>query len=217
MTTTHAAPMSEDDLEVVRLIHAALRRDTERLADFAGRWRTTDPAEHDALLLGWHGFSSELHTHHSIEDEYVWPFMRPRLAHDTEATEVLDAMEAEHSVIDPALAEIESALDDRGTGSERLGDLLDGLVTSLRAHLAHEERDAFPLIERTIAKEEWHDLSMRSFEQLDRREVSGMLPYIFEGAPKERVAVVLKSLPVPVRVLNRFWWTPRYARTRRWE
>jgi len=27
---------------------------------------------------------------------------------------------------------------------------------------------------------------------------------------------VLKSLPVPVRVLNRFWWTPRYARERRW-
>ena len=107
MTTTHATPLSAEDLEVVHLIHSALRRDTERLADFAQRWRTADPGTHDALLLGWHGFSTELHTHHSIEDVYVWPFMRPRLAHDTAAMEVLDAMETEHAVIDPALAEIE--------------------------------------------------------------------------------------------------------------
>ncbi|MGA4690976.1 MAG: hemerythrin domain-containing protein [Rhodococcus sp. (in: high G+C Gram-positive bacteria)] len=217
MTTTHATPLSAEDLEVVHLIHSALRRDTERLADFAQRWRTADPGTHDALLLGWHGFSTELHTHHSIEDVYVWPFMRPRLAHDTAAMEVLDAMEAEHAVIDPALAEIETALDDRETATERLGGLLDGLVTSLGAHLAHEERDAFPLIEQTITKEEWHDISMRAFAQLEKREVSEMLPYLFEGAPKDRVATVVKSLPVPVRVLNRFWWTPRYARERRWE
>ena len=216
MTTTHATPLSAEDLEVVHLIHSALRRDTERLADFAQKWRTADPGTHDALLLGWHGFSTELHTHHSVEDVYDWPFMRPRLAHDAGAMEVLDAMEAEHSVIDPALAEIEAVLDDRETATERLGGLLDGLVTSLGAHLAHEERDAFPLIEQSITKEEWHDISMRAFAQLDKREVSEMLPYLFEGAPKDRVAVVLKSLPVPVRVLNRFWWTPRYARERRW-
>ncbi len=67
MTTTHATPLSAEDLEVVHLIHSALRRDTERLADFAQKWRTADPGTHDALLLGWHGFSTELHTHHSVE------------------------------------------------------------------------------------------------------------------------------------------------------
>jgi hypothetical protein len=54
---------------------------------------------------------------------------------------LLDALEAEHSAIDPLLAAIDAALADRDSGPQRLGELTDALATALRAHLDHEEAE----------------------------------------------------------------------------
>jgi hypothetical protein len=62
MTAIQAKPLTDNDMEVMRILHNAFRRDGARLARTAERYGTRDEETHDALLLGWHGFSSGLTT-----------------------------------------------------------------------------------------------------------------------------------------------------------
>src|SRR6266487_3854413 len=84
---------------------------------------------------GWEMFKSYLQVHHTSEDDMLWPPMREALADDSDGVALFDAMEAEHSAIDPLLAAIDAALADRDSGPQRLGELTDALASALRGHL----------------------------------------------------------------------------------
>jgi hemerythrin-like domain-containing protein len=217
MTTTHAKPLTDDDMDVMRILHNAFRRDGARLARTAERYGTQDAETHDALLLGWHGFSSGLHHHHTIEDTHIWPLMRRKLADRPDDLAVLDGMEAEHSLIDPALEALERAFDDRDADSDEVAGRIDDVVTLLQSHLAHEERDAFPLIREVIASQEWAVVNRTAMKELSFSEIAQIGPYVLEGAPPEDVRRIMAELPAPLRLVHRFWWNPRYQRVRRWD
>jgi hemerythrin-like domain-containing protein len=217
MTTVPTAPLTDDDMEVMRILHDAFRRDGARLADAADRYGTGDAETHDALLLGWHGFSSGLHHHHTIEDTHIWPLLRDKLADRPDDLAVLDDMEAEHARIDPTLAALEEAFDDPAAGPDVVTERITDVVELLRSHLAHEERDAFPLIRGHITSREWSVLNKASVKELSFSEIAQLGPYVLEGAPPADVRRVLAEFPAPIRLVHRFWWNPRYQRTRRWE
>ena len=56
---------------------------------------------------------------------------------------LLDALEAEHAVIEPLLGAVDAAACDPDDGG-RLGDVVDELATQLGGHLDHEESEGFP-------------------------------------------------------------------------
>lgn len=211
-----SSPMSDNDMEVMLTIHDAFRRDAVRLSRAAERGRTDDPAAHDALLVGWHGFSTELHHHHCIEDDHLWPMMRSKLADRSDDLAVLDAMEAEHSLIDPALAAVEEAFDDRDSGMDRLADRVDELVGLLHAHLAHEETETLPLVREVVSQKEWGGITKAVLPTMTYQQIAHMGPYYMEGASPQRVQIMMQELPLPLRLVHRFWWEPKYRRTRRW-
>ncbi|GAA4401397.1 hypothetical protein GCM10023168_10980 [Fodinibacter luteus] len=213
MTTT----LTDTDMDVMRILHNAFRRDGARLEGAAEVYGTQDEEAHDALLLGWHGFSSSLHHHHTIEDTHIWPVIRAKLADHPDGLAVLDAMEEEHSRIDPALEAVERAFDDRDAGVDEVAARIDALVELLRSHLAHEERDAFPLIRTMITRQEWDALNKAALKELSLSEVAQLGPWILEGAPPDDVRTVLAELPPPLRLVHRYWWNPRYRKARRWE
>ncbi|MGW4340487.1 hemerythrin domain-containing protein [Rhodococcus koreensis] len=215
--TTKTTMMSDTDIEIMGIVHDAFRRDAARLARAAQRYGSEDPATHAALLVGWHGFRHGLHHHHTIEDTYIWPLMRRKLAGNPDAVAVLDAMEAEHALLDPALAQVQTAFDDPDHGHERLADRVDHLLGVLHSHLAHEEREAVPLIRETITAKEWQRISKDAMHDLTYREKADAAPYLLEGASEERVRVLLDMLPPPLRLMYRHRWNPRYLRVRRWE
>jgi hypothetical protein len=68
---------------------------------------------------------------------------------------VLDDMEAEHLLIDLALEALERGFDDRATDPDEVAGRIDHIVSLLQSHLAHEERDAGPLIREVITSQEW--------------------------------------------------------------
>ena len=217
MTTTASAPLTDDDMEIMRILHDAFRRDGARLARAAETYGTVDEETHDALLLGWHGLSSGLHHHHTIEDTHIWPLLRRKLADRPDDLAVLDAMEAEHARIDPTLAALEAAFDDRDALPDEVAERISDVLELLRSHLAHEERDAFPLIRRHITSQEWAVLNKASMKELSYGEIAQLGPYILDGAPPDDVRRVLTEFPGPLRLVHRFWWNPRYRRARRWE
>lgn len=97
--------------------------------------------------------------------------------------------------------------------AERISDVAE----LLRSHLAHEERDAFPLIRRHITSREWAVLNKSSMKELSYSDIAQLGPYIVDGASPDDVRRVLSELPAPLRLVHRFWWNPRYRRDRRWQ
>jgi hypothetical protein len=126
-------------------------------------------------------------------------------------------LEAEHELIDPALAAVEAGLTDPAHEHPDLAAHIDNLASILHSHLAHEERDALPLIKVTVTAKEWHQLSKDAMKKMNYRWVTEMVPWLVDGLPPERSRVALANIPAPLRLLNRYSWEPRHRRTRRWE
>lgn len=214
---SRSAAMSDEDLELMNILHDAFRRDVERLARAAPRSGAEDPAARASLLRGWHAFSRELHHHHQIEDTFIWPLMRRKLADHPDDVAVLDAMEAEHTHIDPALAAVDTALSEVDGDRSVLADRVDDLAGLLRSHLAHEERDALPLIKRTVTAREWSVMNRDAMRGMSYRWISELVPWVVEGLSESRTQVALSAIPAPMRLLHRYSWQPRYERQRRWD
>ncbi len=217
MAPRTASLLTDNDMDIMRVLHNAFRRDVVRLEEVARRYGTEDPETHDAVLLGWHGFSWGLHHHHVIEDRYIWPVMRGKLADQPDDDAVLDAMEGEHALIDPALEAVEAAFDDRDATPTAVADRISELVDLVRRHLDHEETDAFPLMRRTITTREWSSLNRSAVKEASLSELAQLGPYVLEGASPDDVRRVLAELPPPLRLVHHFWWNPRYTKSRRWE
>jgi len=139
------------------------------------------------------------------------------LRRDVAHLALLHAMEDEHARIDPLSAAVDGALADHGDGHHRLGDIVDAFTTELTGHLAHEERDALPLINRVLTRADW-----RAFEASQRRKTglrgaAEFLPWLLDGTTAEEAQAVLHRMPPPVRLVYRRLWQPRYTLHDRWE
>jgi len=209
------------DLTVMLAAHEALRRDLTGLAHAAAATGSGrgDPGRRQAVQRGWAVFQRQLHIHHTAEDELVWPALRDRLAASDAARSVLDAMEAEHEQIDPLLAAVNQAMDgadrDGQPDGAALADTVDVLTMALHGHLAHEERDALPLIGTALTVGEWRAVGRR-IGLRNLRRAPEMFAWMLDGAAPERAAAATGQLPPPARVLYRAVWQPRFARRERW-
>ena len=143
------------------VMHHGFRRD---LRNFAAAVENTPVSEAEvwaALHARWLRFAEVLHHHHAVEDAALWPVLMryAEAAGSTDDTTLLEDMEAEHAVIDPALTSVRTAFEemrDHPCADHR--NALDIRVTaareSLLEHLAHEEGQALPMLQRTLTVEE---------------------------------------------------------------
>lgn len=202
------------DMTLMNAMHNALRRELEHIAKVTARI-DDDPRRILANAAGWEMFKTALHIHHGAEDEALWPVMRQALADRPDDLAVVEAMEAEHAVIDPLIEAIDAALADRDTGPERLGAITDALASALTGHLKHEEDLALPLVDSAVTPEQWQHFGAvhgtRSGSDAPR-----MTPWLLDGADEHTVATTMAFLPEPVRAAYRDQWQPAYAALDRW-
>jgi hypothetical protein len=208
------------DLTVMIAAHDAFRRDLVSLARAAsapgagGSGADWDPQRREQVGRGWQVFKRQLHFHHTGEDRHIWPRLGERLAHSESAMSVLQAMEEEHARVDPLLEAVDAAFADPAGGE--LAGAIDELVTTLHAHLTHEERDALPLIGTALTAAEWRSVGIRLARENGLSGGSEFFAWMLDGAPADRVTAVLAQLPPPLRLVYRVAWRPRYARVSRW-
>jgi hemerythrin-like domain-containing protein len=206
------------DLTGMYGMHFAFRRD---LDDVVGAVRRTPVAEQvvwAALQERWARFFEVLHHHHEAEDTHIWPVTRSHAlaAGRTADVEVLDSMEAEHELIDPALqacTDAFAAMLAHPCADHR--NALDVEVTEVRElllrHLEREEREALPLVQELMAVAEWDAVEKAIAREYGVRIVPFAVPWLFKGLPPEKAAEVLPFLGLPHRVLLRLL-TPRFMR-----
>ncbi len=201
---------------IVYLIHEAFRRDFGRLSA-AVRAPGVDRARGAQLREHWDFVSDQLHHHHRIEDETLWPLVRPKLEGRQAQLAVLDTMEVEHQALQPKTDAVEEAFaafskEPTAASGVALGDLLDECGLELSAHLGDEETNCFPVVDEALSIEEFNAFGKATAKAVGMRGSARFFPWIFDGAdPVERKAV-LSMPPPPVRVLCAYAWEPRYRR-----
>ena len=225
MTQTRDLPGSDPasrgtgdaDLTMMLAVHAAFRRDLERLTRAAASADLSDPARQTSVRAGWELLKWQLHQHHMGEDTLIWPELRQRLSHSDGAQSVLDAMEAEHKQIDPLIAAVDGAFTEIEAGHRAdLPAVAGALTTSLTAHLSHEERDGLPLIGVALTEAEWRRVGIKIGRAHGLSAIGVVFGWLADGADQDQAAAVLGILPPPMRLIYRAFWKPRYERTPRW-
>lgn len=208
---TFNPPDAPADVRFMRALHAALRRDLSRLRDAAGQLGRS-AARPPTVLAGWDAFRAQLDNHHAAEDDDLWPVLRHELSDDADLA-LLDAMVEEHRHIPPALAGVDAAM--RGGGE--LMAPVELLSTVVLDHLAHEEREVFPLIERHLTWAQWHEFLRNERGRRKPRQRAEFLAWILDDADEKDAAAVLAEMPPPARVVYRRILKPRYDAQRRWQ
>ena len=204
-----AAPDGPVDLTVMFTMHRGFRRDLENFARAVASTPLDDAATWGALAIRWALFARILHGHHAGEDAGIWPLLLDRVdaAGDADGRATLEAMAAEHSVIDPLL-------DACAAGFRRMAvtpgaatrDALAQQVTAARnhlgEHLAHEERDAMTLVQRYLTQDEWQRVSVEYFDKaLTTGELLGLAAWVLHELPDEALDRMRKEPKVPPLLL----------------
>jgi len=201
---------SPADVGFMRALHAALRRDLVRLRDAAAQIDSSAGAP-PTVLAGWEAFRTQLDIHHSAEDRDLWPVLRGQLSEPADLASV-DAMMEEHRHIPAALDRVDAAL--RG-GGDATGPV-DALSTVVLDHLAHEEREVFPLLEQHLTQAQWRRFLHKERSQRSPRERPEFLTWLLDDASEQDARVVLSELPPPARLVYRRVLRPRYNAQDRW-
>jgi hemerythrin-like domain-containing protein len=205
----YAAPEGPVDMAGMYLMHRAFRRDLHLFAGVARDVPAADRQRWGRVARRFDFFATVLHKHHSGEDRALWPLLAERGADPA----VLDALEAEHAVIDPLLASVTAdlhALAD-GSGDEdthaRLARTTVELRDALLAHLAHEESDGMTLVQRHMTNEDWLRLDEEVFKKdYTPREVPAVAGWVADGLPADvvrRMPGVNAALVLVARFMGR--------------
>jgi hemerythrin-like domain-containing protein len=181
-----------------RVIHAAVRRDLDRLSTALGDLGDGDRARAQALDRAYANLRQELTHHHEGEDTHIWP-MLSGLGVDPV---LLEEMESEHHAMAGALAETSAAMGAvAATGSS--ADAAAARASVLRTqevverHLRHEEAELEPALLPHLESPEW-----KVVEKKLRSQPPGVAGRFFawltDGMSDEHRAFLKKTVPTPV-------------------
>ena len=200
------------------VMHHALRRD---FVHFLAAVENTPVEEQEvwtALAQRWDRFADILHHHHAAEDANLWPVLlkHAEQSGSPEDLQLLVDMEAEHGRIDPALRACRDAFaamrehpceDHRRALETQLAAASEGLVE----HLAHEERQALPMLQRTLSDEENREFEKAVERAYPLKMVPFLLPWAMDEVPDEARDRMLATTPPGYGLMLRLL-RPRYRR-----
>jgi hemerythrin-like domain-containing protein len=200
-----AAPRGPVDVRMMYVMHHAFRRDLTMFAAAATATPADDRGTWAALAERWRIFAEVLHHHHSGEDAGLWPVLMERATAEEQGT--LEAMEAEHAVIDPLLracaegfARLAATTDPQAAGD--LAERLEATRSSLAHHLAHEETEAMALVQKYFTGEDWDRMEKEHFAKgQSLRQMRELVPWALDRLPEQALAPLLQEAGLPMRLL----------------
>ena len=196
------------DLNGMYMAHHAFRRDLGRFA-VAARETPLDATEvWHALAVRWEQFSGILHHHHTTEDDVLWPQLLEIVdaAGDAAGRVTLEAMEAEHELIDPLLRSCADgfaamAREPDAATRDRLAATTDAARDTLSHHMGHEETEALPLVQRLLSAEGWERVEQAAGSGKSARDLLFLVPWVADGLTPEQLESAFRSVGQSLRVM----------------
>jgi hemerythrin-like domain-containing protein len=203
------------DTAMMGIVHDALRRDLRRTRDALTAIPRPDDARRAALARHATWMTTFLHAHHHGEDEGLYPMVR---AANPAAAALLDAMDADHTAIHPAIDAFTAAAQTWGrTGTdadrEALVRALDVLTEVLLPHLDREENEAMPAVSATITHRQWHEWDQT--HNIGPKSLPVLAEegnWLLDGLDAPRRQVVLHEVPLIPRLIVLYGFGPGYRR-----
>jgi hypothetical protein len=202
------------DMSMMFAMHDALRRDLAQVGRIASRL-DDDPGKLLQATLGWELFKKFLLVHHQSEDDALWPALRASVAGQPDRVALVDALEAEHGIIEPMLTAIDKAAGDPDYGYQRFGDIVDELSAKLTAHLSHEESDGLALIDASLTEQDWQHFS-QVHGQRNGPDAARYMPWLLSDASPRVLGEILGKFPPQLLTIYREQWAPAYAALEIW-
>jgi hemerythrin-like domain-containing protein len=201
------------DTHEMVLIHRAIRREFGQLP------RLLRTAAHDrarSKIVGAHAreMLNFLHTHHTGEDELLFPLLRERTALDPE---LMDRMDAQHAQVDAAVTAIDAELPawtanaDAAAG-ERMAAVIDAMMPTLIDHLAEEEQKILPIASATVTQSEWDALGKHGMSAIPLTRRLIILGHITEETDNAERQRFLQVVPAPVRLVYKLIGRRQFTR-----
>lgn len=207
----YTADTSVDTRDMV-LIHRVIRREIGRLPGLIRAVR--DSARAARVAAHADEMLHFLHTHHTGEDELLWPVLRPRVSLDAE---LIDRMAGQHEEIAAAIADVRRDLPawavsaDPAVG-ERMATRLESVHGVLSAHLTEEEKQVLPLASAHLTQQEWDALSEHGFAAVPAKRRLVILGHILQETDEAERQRFLRSVPRPARLAFTLVGRRQYAR-----
>jgi hemerythrin-like domain-containing protein len=190
---------SVDTHEMV-LIHRVIRREFARLPQL---FRTAANDRARARVIGAHAkeMLHFLHTHHTGEDELLFPLLRQRAAL---APDLMDRMDAQHAQVDKAVAAIGAEVpvgtaNAETAAGERMAGRIDAAMPTLIDHLAEEEQELLPIVSVTLSQREWDALGQHGMSAIPLTRRLVILGHITEETDDAERQKFLQVVPAPAR------------------
>ncbi len=191
---------SHIDARAMVLLHRCMRQELRR-APGAVRRATNDDARADvADHLDF--LVTFIEHHHEIEDEFLWPVLRPRL--DVDQRRIVDLMESQHEATSNLLESIAASTtawrESPSTAHrDEVAELLDELYPLLVEHLDAEEQRLLPIAVRAMEPAEWNRLGDEGHRRSPKRYRSLALGMFDHYGDPEEVETMTASIPRPIR------------------
>jgi hemerythrin-like domain-containing protein len=216
-STHRTDPGQLTDVHDMVVVHRAFRRE---LAVIPPLVRDVAPGDvRRAVVLDRHIrlALTGLHLHHTGEDLLLWPTLLERAA---PSAELIHRMEAQHHRVEDLVDRLPLALDRwvaeaRPAVGEEVAGTLDDLRVALVEHLDDEEAHILPLAARHLSPTEWAALGEHGMAGMDKADLPILFGMVLEDATAQERALMMGTLPVPVRLLLRTvgaWQYRRYVR-----
>jgi hypothetical protein len=178
------------------IIHAAFRRDLDRLVGALETFPAGSRARADQIVTTWRNFAHQLEQHHDDEETLFWPAFRELGVDES----LMSELEGEHGAMIAALEGATAAMRtfDGDPSAEHAAAAHEALVRLrevLLAHLAHEERDLEPW-----AAEQLGTPPVQAAQKAVRKlhPPGPFLSWLVDGADAGTRAALKHEVPPPV-------------------
>ena len=206
--------MTVDTREMV-VIHRVFRRELGLLPRLIRGVPDGDTARAARVTEHLVDVTTGLTTHHTGEDELLWPLLLERV---TLEAGLVRRMEAQHEVVHERIGETQQmaarwAEHADVPSRDELAVAVDQMYAALVEHLDDEEQLVLPIVAEHITQPEWDALGDHGRASLPKGKKSLLfLGAILEDATDEERAEFLARVPLPGRVMWRLAGQRAYAR-----
>ncbi len=198
--------MNTPDLTTYHLVHRAIRQSTARLSAAVAEVTDDDRRSRGAQLARWYaGFETELHTHHTVEDDFFFPAL---FEHLPSLRGYLDRIDDEHRYLSELIVDTRTAIGELATMTTPFDRAIAGAVERtaeleglMDRHLDFEDAEILPLFTRHMDAAEYDEVEGKALANPKFVELRFTVPWLMANADDRERRHLLDSAPSVMKLL----------------